>query len=101
MEVNELTSAAETWKMCRKKSFSKSQQSKPVLNHHTCCSLFSPLPDFQSDNFAGESDCGFNQWTGHPAGGNLRKKTHGPLLSLEQLHKTTSTPRETNVKKKR
>lgn len=22
---------------------------------------FSPLPDFQSDNFAGESDCGFNQ----------------------------------------
>lgn len=22
---------------------------------------FSPLPDFQSDNFAGESDCGFSQ----------------------------------------
>lgn len=38
---------------------------------------FSPLPDFQSDNFAAESDCGFNQWKGQTAGGNLRKKTQG------------------------
>lgn len=55
---------------------------------------FSPLPDFQSDNFAGESDCGFQPMKKPRCRWKFAQKNTWPL---EQLNKTPSTLTEKKI----
>lgn len=59
-------------------SFKSQKQTRVKASHLIVALSFSPLSDFQSDNFVGESDCGFNQWQSQPRKGNLRRRRTGP-----------------------